>query len=253
MLALGLVALALLGAACSNERPGKLPPGTVEAGDDAFPPEVDPYEPKIDPADFVETIDNNYLPLEPGTTYVYRGGTAREEETVTVTVTNRTKKIMGVKCRVVKDIAEVNGEVVERTLDWFAQDSSGNVWYFGEATEEYERGKNGKVRVSDAGSWEAGKDGALPGILMLGSPQLGDRYRQEYYEGEAEDMGAVIQLDGSTRVAVGFFKNVLITKDWTPLEKSAVENKYYAPGVGLVREEALKGDRAVLELVAIRS
>jgi hypothetical protein len=250
--AAALVAIAMLATGCSGEGPGIPPPGTAGVAQAPFPPAIRPYEPNINPDNFVKYINNHYLPLEPGTTYVYKGGTADESETVTVTVLKRTKRIMGVRCRVVKDVAEVNGQVVEKTFDWFAQDTDGNVWYFGETTKEYER-KNGKVVTSSAGSWEAGIDGALPGILMLGALEVGVQYRQEYYKGEAEDMGMVVQIDGATRVAVGSFKNVVVTEDWTPLERNSRENKYYAPGVGLVREEGLKGDRAVLELVAIRS
>ena len=243
-----LLIAALLATACSNtggETGG--PPGGAAPLDEA-PPAIDPYEPNIDPANFVDRIDNKYLPLEPGTTMVYRGGDGTETEVVRVTVTDRTKEVMGVTTTVVKDVAVVNGELAEKTFDWFAQDQFGNVWYFGEATVEYEDGK-----TDTAGSWEAGVDGALPGIVMLGSPDVGDQYRQEYYEGEAEDMGKVITLDAETVVAYGKFDDVLVTEDWTPLEQNVLENKYYAPGVGVVREEAVKGGSTVLELVSVRS
>jgi hypothetical protein len=182
------------------------------------------YEPRINPADFTTTIDNKYFPLKPGTTFIYEGGAEHGE----MAVTSDTKKVMGVECVVVDDKAWEDGKVIERTYDWFAQDKKGTVWYFGEDTKEYE---NGKV-VSTKGSWEAGVDGAKPGIIMQADPKVGETYRQEYYEGEAEDMAKVLDLNESVTVPYGSFDHVLVTKEWTPLEPGLVEHKYYAPGVG---------------------
>jgi hypothetical protein len=184
------------------------------------------YAPHIDPADFTTTIDNEYFPMEPGTIFLYRGGTERDR----MTVTSDTKKVMGVECVVVDDRAWQGDKLVEQTYDWFAQDKEGNVWYFGEDTKEYE---NGKV-TSTKGSWEAGVDGAKPGIIMQADPKVGESYRQEYYEGEAEDMAKVLSLNESLTVPYGSFDDVLVTKEWTPLEPSYHEHKYYARGVGQV-------------------
>ena len=221
---------------------------TVPSDESSFPPHVEPYNPKIDPDDFVAGIDNLYMPLESGTTYIYEGTSDGEHEMGVVSVTRRTKTILGIECTVVKDVVRTDGEIAEKTFDWFAQDRYGNVWYFGEDSYEYENGKP----INHAGSWEAGVDGALPGIVMLADPQAGDRYRQEYYAGEAEDFGQVLQLDASVEVPAGAYDSVLITKDWTPLEAAVVENKYYAPGVGLVLERAVKGGNGELELVRIK-
>jgi hypothetical protein len=184
------------------------------------------YAPHINPDEFTTTIDNEYLPLKPGTTFVYQGGAERNE----MTVTHDTKKVMGVECVVVDDRAWESGKLIEKTYDWFAQDNKGTVWYFGEDTKEYE---NGKV-VSTKGSWEAGVDGAKPGIIMQAHPKVGQSYRQEYYKGEAEDMAKVLSLNESVTVPYGSFDRVLKTREWTPLEPSYHEHKYYAPGVGQV-------------------
>jgi hypothetical protein len=165
-----------------------------------------------------------------------------------VSVTNQTREIMGVTATVVRDQVFVAGELVEDTLDWFAQDRSGNVWYFGEDTAEYEEEKV----VTRKGSWEAGVDGAQPGIVMLGDPRVGDTYRQEFYEGEAEDLGRVIELDESVSVPYDSFSDVLVTEDWTPLEPKVLENKFYARGVGPVLERKVEGGEEVLRLVALR-
>src|SRR5215213_2605195 len=184
------------------------------------------YAPHIDPAEFTTKIDNEYFPLKPGTTFVYQGGTERDQ----MAVTHHTKKIMGVECIVVDDRGYEAGKLIEKTFDWYAQDKKGNVWYFGENTKEYE---NGKV-VSTKGSWEAGVDGAKPGIIMQADPKVGQSYRQEYYVGRAEDMAKVVSLNESATVPYGSFHQVLVTKEFTPLEPGYVEHKYYAAGVGQV-------------------
>jgi hypothetical protein len=208
-----------------------------------------PYAPEIDPADFTTRIDNRYWPLQPGTTFVYDGTSDGEKEHNEVAVTSQTKTSLGVRCVVVRDTVTVDGELTEDTLDWYAQDKTGNVWYFGEESKSYE---NGKV-ASTEGSWEAGIDGAQPGILMPADPKVGDEYRQEYYAGEAEDMAAVLKLGGSVTVPYGTFDDVLVTKEWSPLEPDVVEHKTYAPGVGLILSESVQGEQERLELIDIQT
>ena len=195
------------------------------------------YNPLIDPADFVAAVTNPSLPLAPGTRFVYEGESDGEAETVTVIVAETTRSILGVACTEVRDTVEVDGELVEDTLDWYAQDEDGNVWYFGEDVKNYENG----VLVSTDGSWLAGRDGAKPGIIMQAHPQVGQTYRQEYFPGEAEDMARVLQLDGSASVPYGDFEDCLVTEEWTPLEPGHVEHKYYARDVGFVYGETVQG------------
>ena len=138
-------------------------------------------------------------------------------------------------------------EMVEDTFDWFAQDKDGNVWYFGEDVSNYE---DGELADKD-GSWEAGVDGALPGIVMYADPatHIGETYRQEYYQGEAEDMAQVVSLGESVSTASGDYENCLMTKEWTPLEPGFSEHKYYAPGIGMVLEAIVEGGEGEMELV----
>jgi hypothetical protein len=191
------------------------------------------YNPQINPADFQSTVDNPWFPLVPGTTFIYReqiGGSKNEN---VVTVTKDTKVILGVTCIVVSDIVKEKGVVLEETADWYAQDKQGNVWYFGEATKEYQaRGK-----VITKGSWEAGVNGAQPGIVMKGNPIPGEPYRQEYYAGEAEDMGQVIALNDSVTVPYGTFTGCVKTKEWSMLEPGS-ENKWYARGIGNIKTKS---------------
>ena len=203
------------------------------------------YSPSVDPTNFAAVIDNPYLPLVQGSRWVYEGRSGGKTERTVVTVTRDTKTVMGIPAVVVRDTVTVGGDVIEDTFDWFAQDKQGNVWYLGEDSKEYERGKV----VSTAGSWEAGVAGALPGVVMRAVPAMGDAYRQEYLQGEAEDMAEVVRLGAHAKVPYGRFDDLLVTREWTPLESKVVEKKYYAAGVGLVIERAVRGGKSRTELV----
>jgi hypothetical protein len=199
------------------------------------------------PGDFTDRIDNPYMPMRPGSRWVYReteaGGTTQR---VVVTVTRRTKRIAnGVTARVVRDTVTERGRLVEDTFDWFAQDRAGNVWYLGEDTTEYEDGRP----ASKAGSWEAGVNGARPGIVMLARPRPGRGYRQEHAPGEAEDRARVLSIDDEAEVPAGYFDDVLTTKDWNRLQPRALEYKLYARGVGLVLAVQVSGGSGREELI----
>jgi hypothetical protein len=211
------------------------------------PPET-PYAPTIDPASFVTDISNPYMPLVPGTTFVYDGNTEKGSEHNEVFVSPETKLILGVTCVVVKDTVMVDGVLEEATLDWYAQDLQGNVWYFGEDSKEYRDG----VVVSTNGSWEAGVNGAMPGIVMKATPVVGNTYRQEYYKGEAEDWAEVLSLSESATVTTGSYTDVLMTDEWSALDSPPVyEHKYYATGIGFIMTKYLEGGFE-MELTEIR-
>ena len=152
---------------------------------------------------------------------------------------------MGVTTHVITDRVFVDGELQEDTVDWYAADDFGNIWYFGEQTAEYE---NGQI-TSTEGSWEAGVDGALPGIIMLADPRVGDTYRQEFYAGEAEDVARVYEGDQSITVPANSYDRILVTEDWSLLTPSVHERKWYAPGIGVVFEETVLGGSGTLSLV----
>jgi hypothetical protein len=202
--------------------------------------------PSIDPADFLPFVDNPFFPLVPGTVRTYSGATDEGTETVVETVLSQTRKVMGIDCVVVHVLEYVDGELVEETFDWYAQDVDGNVWYMGEDSKEYEEG----VVVSTDGSWEAGVDGAQPGIIMNAVPRPGDDYRQEFYLGEAEDMAQVVELEVPVTLSDGSMHVCLKTREWTRLEPDSGEDKYYAPGIGLVLETELDGANPI-ELIGI--
>jgi hypothetical protein len=189
-----------------------------------------PYDPVIDPANFVDRIDNPYFPLVPGTNFIYEGKTSNGLEHNEFFVTQNTKQILGVTTVEVHDTVTTNGELTEDTLDWFAQDKDGNVWYFGENTEELIGGRPSTL----AGTFTAGVNFARPGIIMKAHPRIGDFYRQEFDLANAEDYGEVAGLSDTIKVPYGKFTNCLKTPETTPLEPSLHEAKWYAPGVGLI-------------------
>lgn len=202
----------------------------------------------FDPSMFVEGVDNPYWPLTPGTKWTYEAMTDESTETIDVEVLRETKEVAGVTCIVVHDVVKLEGELIEDTYDWYAQDKDGNVWYMGEDSREYE---NGEI-VSTAGSWEAGVDGAQPGIKVWGVPHVDEpAYYQEFYKGEAEDLGKDIATDGVADTPAGSFRALLVVEEWTPLEPDVVERKYYKAGVGTVKEEMVRGGTEVVLLTRI--
>ena len=202
------------------------------------------WNPGIDPAQFVGGADNPYFPLSPRSLY-YRGATADGIETLRIDVTRQTKNILDVRTTVVIETAALNGQTVEIAENWFAQDRDGNVWYFGESTQDFQNG----APSGTGGSWEAGVNEARPGIVMKAHPMSGDTYFQEFAPGVAQDMASVISNTKTATVLGRTLDNVLLTKEWTSLEPSSVEHKSYAPGLGLILEEK-RGAR--LELIEMR-
>jgi hypothetical protein len=216
---------------------------------------VDPRQkPYFDPARFTTRIDNAWFPLRPGIRYIYRGHDEDGKMRDVFTITRRTKVVDGVTTRVINDRVFKEGRLAERTLDYYVQDDQGNVWYFGEDTEELNR--NGKV-VSTEGTWHAGRHGAEPGLFMPANPQPGNTFQQEYRKGVAEDHYTVLTLKASVRVPYGSFggnklrRRVLVTKEWTPLEPNVRDHKVYVRGIGQVKEAAVRGPEEVGRLVRI--
>jgi hypothetical protein len=256
------VSTALALASCTNE-PGPAPGSSIPPGMTSPPAESSPASPSpsplptgsvpvtLDAAEFSSDITHPYFPLPPRTRWTYRELDGSSVLSVTVVATTKTKRIAnGVTARVVRDTVRENGKIIEDTFDWYAQDRAGNVWYLGEDTAEFE---NGKV-ASRGGSFEAGVDGAQPGIIMPAEPQPGLKYRQEYYRGEAEDNGEILATDQLVQVPAGKYKGAVLTKDTVTIEPSVQEYKLYVKDVGLVltldtsggrgREELTKVDRA---------
>ena len=244
------VAVAMAGVAataCARDEPPSAPMGPAGSSPVVDPGDGGSYHPEIKPEDFVLEIDHPYLPLRAGASWIYEGvGDEGAPERVEVVVTSERRQAMGVSTVIVRDTVTSDGELVEDTFDCFAQDRAGNVWYFGEDVKDYEGGK----LVSTAGSWEAGVDGALPGIVMPAQPVVGDAYRQEYLVGEAEDMAEVLAIDEARTTRLGEHIGVLVTEEWTPLEPDVVEQKSYAAGIGQILGVTTRGGEGSIELVA---
>jgi hypothetical protein len=223
------------------------PAATTSAPESTLPVGSEPVN--LNPADFTTDITHPYWPMKPGTRWTYRDVDEKGEvQTVVVVATAETKKLAnGITARVVRDTVRSDGELVEDTLDWYAQDSAGSVWYMGEDTAEFE---NGKI-ASREGSFEAGVGGALPGILLPAEPQVGQKYRQEYLKGEAEDNGEVLGINQLVEVATGRYSDALLTRDTTNLEPDVVEYKLYAPDIGPVLAVDISGGAAREALVKL--
>ena len=204
---------------------------------------------QLNPANFVREVDNPWYPLKPGTSYRYRGVKDGKPAIDVFSVTGRKKMIQGVPATVNRDRLYLDGKLAEDTLDWYAQDKQGNVWYVGEATRELDR--KGRVKNTE-GSWQAGVDGAEAGIFMPANPKVGHSFRQEYYKGQAEDHFKVLALDASVKVPYVASRHALKTMEWTPLEPGVIDTKYYVRGIGNVYEKTVKGGNERSELVSVR-
>jgi hypothetical protein len=234
--ALGTISLAACGSGTGSPRADA---STLPQGDETV---------SLDPADFTTEITNRWWPMAPGDSWVYQETDADGAvQRVEVTVLDETYTVAaGIEARVVHDVVTTDdGAVVEDTRDWYAQDADGNIWYLGEETAEYEDGQI----VSTEGSWEAGLDGAQPGILVPADPEPGLAYRQEYLADEAEDEAVVLSVEEQVEVGPARWTGVLMTRDTTPLEPEIAELKFYAPDVGPVLVLQISGGQSREELV----
>lgn len=238
----GALLVSLTAAACggSGSSSAAQPTGggaTTTPETASLPVDAKPFP--IDPSEFTTEIDNPYWPMKPGSQWVFRETNAEGSVSrVVVTVLDKTKTIAnGVEARIVHDQVTEGGQVAEDTYDWYAQDAAGNLWYLGEDTTTYEKGKP----KTTEGSWEAGVDGALPGIIMPASPQVGMTYREEYYKGHAEDGASIISTDALAKVPYGRFEDGVQTRNFSAIEPDVIEEKIYAQGVGVVLEITVSG------------
>jgi hypothetical protein len=191
--------------------------------------------------------ENPWFPMKPGSRWVYRGHDGRHAAKDVVTVTHRTRRIAGVRCRVLHDRVFHEGRLVERTTDWYATDRDGTVRYYGEATAELDG--HGHV-VSREGSWQAGRDGAKAGVYMPAHPRPGQSFFQERYPGVAEDRFRVLTRHATITVPFGAFRgDALKTAEWTRLEPRVHDRKWYVRGIGQVAEATIKGGSERFELV----
>jgi hypothetical protein len=226
-IALGLVAVA---AACgsSSQSTSGLPSGSTPVT--ATAPDASNFDGHV--------VDNQWFPLVPGMTWAYRGVKDGQPSREIMVATSQTKTIQGVPCTVVSDKLYLSGALEERTLDYYAQDKDGNVWYFGEDTAELK--PDGSVKSTE-GTWLSGRDGAEAGIFMPADPQVGQSFRQEYYKGQAEDHFRILSLSEQVKTPGATSDQAMLTMEWTPLEPNVVDHKYYVQGIGTVLEQTAKG------------
>jgi len=201
------------------------------------------------PARFSARVGNPWFPLRPGATLIYRGVKDGKPSRDLVTVTRGTTLIDGVPCATVKDDLYLKGRLEERTTDWYAQDTAGNVWYFGEATAELN--PDGSVKSTE-GSWRSGVNGARAGIYMPAKPRVGQTGRQEYYRGHADDHYRVKSLAARVATPAASSTTAVLTEEWTPLEPGVLDHKFYVRGIGTVLEQTVRGGDERNTLVSFR-
>jgi hypothetical protein len=218
---------------CRQPGPYQLPHGTQRV--------------RLDPVDFTLHIDNPWWPMRPGTSWHYVERAGEETTKVITTVTHRTKVVGGIRARVVHDVAREHGRVIEDTFDWYAQDSGGSIWYLGELSKQFEHGH----LASTAGSWTYGVDGGQAGVVVPARPGVGCTYREEHHRPDAEDRARVLSVSEGLRVPTGFYAHTLHTANSSPVEPRALENKFYARGVGPVLELDLSPELGTAVLVRI--
>ncbi len=192
------------------------------------------YRPEIKASGFPNStvLDNPYFPNEAGKVYFYEGQTEEGRERSEVKRLSHTQLVMGIECVVVEEVLWRNGILLERGEEYYAQDEEGNVWHFGEEVDNYNAAG---VLINHNGSWEAGVDGALPGIMMAATPDTGHYYRQQYYFNLAEDEAEVMEAGLALTIPWGTFGDCIKIKEWSALEPEALEYKFYAPGIGLIK------------------
>ena len=207
----------------------------------AAPPQAAP----ADSAQYVSAIDNPWFPLKPGTILIYNGTKDKKRADREFEVTAKTKLIAGVTCRIVEDRVNLGGNPAEKTIGYYAQDKDGNVWYFGEESQELD--KKGKVTKSEG--WLAGVDGATASLQMEAHPQAGDHYVHPYTNGNTE----IMKLKVSVQVPYGSFNDALQIKDWNPDQADVLSHKFYLKGVGEIRDVEVKEQSEDLMLVKVKT
>ncbi len=230
------------------QRPSLPPPGTTPSGGAGGPAagvisqpgsaggQASPgpaQQEEIDPDDYRAKVDHPLVPLTSVRLTRFRGREEGTEIRVVSRVLKRTRRVAGVRVTIVAVREFEDGELVERTEDYFAEDKKGRVWYFGETVDDIE---DGRV-VGHDGQWFAGRNGALPGLFMPAKPKVGQLFEQERAPGVAEDRSKVVRLNVEVTTPAGEFDECIKTRDFAPLDDST-EFKFYCDGVGLVREQA---------------
>jgi hypothetical protein len=231
-------------AGCGGSSGDSRSQAAAQSGTSTLPQTSEPSN--LDPADFTTRIDNPYWPMPVGARWHVRVTNPMGEHlTETITVEDKTKRIAdGVTARVVHDVVYTGGKPSEITDDWYAQDGTGNVWYFGEDTASLDHGKWDR-----SGSFEAGRNGADAGVAMPAHPAEGMTYREEYYAGHAEDRSKVLATGQQVEAPAGHFTGAILTDDTSPIEPTVSEYKLYAKGVGPVVAVSVSGESEREDLI----
>lgn len=190
----------------------------------------------LESCNFSDTGRNTYFILEPGFQLILKGLEDNDSVTLVITVTSETQQIDGIPTRIVEERESSNGELIEVSRNFFSFcRATGSVFYFGEDVDIYEGGKI----VGHEGAWHAGENGFKPGLMMPGLVLAGSSYYQEIAPGVAMDRARIVNADTTIQTPSRIFEHCLITEETSALEPDSRERKYYAPGIGLIKDGQL--------------
>jgi hypothetical protein len=204
---------------------------TGSEGTDTGTSELDPSVCQPEAGGFTIEIDNPYYPLVVGQLAIFEGDEDGELLHIEIEVLDETREVAGVTTRVIEERESADGAIVEISRNWFVQAADGTVCYYGEEVDIYDDA--GEI-VSHDGAWEAGVDGAIPGIVMPAMPAIGQSFDQELAPGIAEDHAEIVAMGHTVEVPAGTYMDTVRTEESTPLEPGHIEYKEYAAGVGLL-------------------
>jgi hypothetical protein len=191
----------------------------------------------LENCNFASAGKNDYFILEPGYQVILEGEEDGEKLQLVMAVLNETKIVDGVETRVVEEKETEGSNLIEVSRNYFALcQPTNNAIYFGEDVDMYE---DSKV-VSHEGAWLAGQNGSKAGMIMPGKAEVGLKYYQEIAPGVAEDRAEIVSINDTLDTPAGTFSQVLKTEETNPLKPGEKEFKFYAPGIGLIQDEALK-------------
>jgi hypothetical protein len=187
----------------------------------------------LDSCSFSPTGSNEYFILEPKYRLLLSGKEGGNSIDLTITVLDETKKIGNVETRVVEEKEKLNGRLSEVSRNYYAFcTQTGSIFYFGEDVDVY---SNDKI-VGHDGSWRADSANARPGLLIPGTILLGAKYYSEIAPNFALDRAKIVSNSEQVQTPTGIYGNCLEIKESSPLEQDSTDYKYYAPGIGLIKD-----------------
>jgi hypothetical protein len=201
------------------------------------------------PTDFVRGVDNPWFPLAPGTRWTYDRYSSTGSETLTATALPAPRVVDGVTTTAVQwEVLRPGRPSATLAVRWYAQDTAGNVWWFGQRVTR----NAPPVDLLATRSWAAGRNGAQAGLVVSAAPRVGDGYVNGSQPGVVESRSTVASVDASVALASRTYRGTVSTRDLSPLEPTRQVQSFYARGIGLVAQQTTEVLSVELSLVRVR-